>query len=358
MGFDLDRFEGSIDSELKCAICCGVFEDPLQAADCEHIFCSKCIHEWLRTSSTCPVDRKPLDCDHLQAAPRIVRNLLNRLKIRCDFQPTGCQIWLTMEQLNTHRYQCEHNPDAPRPCPRRCGANVIGRLLEQHDCVRELRQMLSEQQLAIGELRASVSHLLRLANEQRDASSRNGRLVDSLGEQYKQLEASISNLEQPIQRLLLVQAGKYLNDESNSRKKGHSASIDSDENSEPDSSDKENSHSTTVAVMRNQLAREVTTDIYLSGIEQQVPQKALCEYIAKKQVNLLKCELANRRGTVNDFRLTVLKSDAKKLLDSEMWPLGVSCFICGRFYDTKIEGCKTVDMENSTAPPLPLWMNS
>ena len=64
MGFDVVRFESPVDEELLCAICKGVFQDPVMA-HCEHVFCSSCIEEWLKRQDTCPIDRKVIantDC--------------------------------------------------------------------------------------------------------------------------------------------------------------------------------------------------------------------------------------------------------------------------------------------------------
>ena len=74
MGFDVNRFEGEVDEELICTICSCVLEDPLQAPQCEHAFCSACINEWLTRQPTCPVDRAAISPTDLK-----VRELLNSL---------------------------------------------------------------------------------------------------------------------------------------------------------------------------------------------------------------------------------------------------------------------------------------
>lgn len=35
MGFDVNRFQGTVDEELICPICSGVLEDPVQVDDCD-----------------------------------------------------------------------------------------------------------------------------------------------------------------------------------------------------------------------------------------------------------------------------------------------------------------------------------
>lgn len=104
MGIDVNRFKGEVDEELLCPICSAVLENPLQvrkalytswrrtvkyswillqqAPNCEHAFCSACIHEWLSRQPTCPVDRQTITPPQLRPVPRILRNLLYRWQCR------------------------------------------------------------------------------------------------------------------------------------------------------------------------------------------------------------------------------------------------------------------------------------
>ncbi|CAG2108712.1 unnamed protein product, partial [Medioppia subpectinata] len=85
MGYDLSRFESEVDDELKCPICCSVLEEAVQAPDCEHTFCNDCINEWLQRQNNCPVDRQPLNSGDLKPAPRVLRNFLAKLDIKCEY---------------------------------------------------------------------------------------------------------------------------------------------------------------------------------------------------------------------------------------------------------------------------------
>ncbi len=40
MGYEVARFEGSVDEELVCPICSAVLQDPRLAPECEHAFCA------------------------------------------------------------------------------------------------------------------------------------------------------------------------------------------------------------------------------------------------------------------------------------------------------------------------------
>jgi hypothetical protein len=66
-------------------ICCSVLEDAVQAPDCEHTFCNDCINEWLQRQNNCPVDRQLLNSNDLKPAPRVLRNFLAKLDIKCEY---------------------------------------------------------------------------------------------------------------------------------------------------------------------------------------------------------------------------------------------------------------------------------
>jgi E3 ubiquitin-protein ligase NRDP1 len=78
MGYDVNRFDGVVEEELICPICSSILEDPIQASDCEHAFCSSCINQWLKQQPTCPVDRGPIYINNMVPVPRILKNLLSK----------------------------------------------------------------------------------------------------------------------------------------------------------------------------------------------------------------------------------------------------------------------------------------
>lgn len=204
MGYDLNRFAVNIDEELKCSICCGVLEDPVQAKCCQHAFCRSCIQEWIKSSESCPIDRSPLCVQQIEPIPRIIRNLLNRLQISCDWSCYGCSEYVTIEDLVCHRKRCSCNPDHPVPCPKECGAYIAKNHLNKHDCVRDLRQMLCKQQREINELKDSLNMLTKLVEEQRSIGDLNYNTLQLLSDKYDHLNESIRTLEGPVREVLTL----------------------------------------------------------------------------------------------------------------------------------------------------------
>lgn len=165
MGYDLTRFQGDVDEELICPICSGVLEEPLQAVACEHAFCRACITEWLSRQPTCPVDRNPITNSNLRAVPRILRNLLSRLNISCENAMYGCTLVLKLDTLATHIEECEHNPKRPLPCEKGCGFVIPKDEYKDHNCFRELRSLVHNQQQKMSELKNEINDQNLVINE-------------------------------------------------------------------------------------------------------------------------------------------------------------------------------------------------
>lgn len=85
MGYDLTRFAEHVVDEIQCQICTLVLQNPVETP-CEHFFCNECINDWLSIEKVCPVDRQPLSTADLKPPCRLLRNLLGRLDIKCDFR--------------------------------------------------------------------------------------------------------------------------------------------------------------------------------------------------------------------------------------------------------------------------------
>ena len=132
-GYDKSRFVGILDEDLdefSCGICCDIFNEPVFSPCCRQTYCKDCINHWLIEHNTCPNDRKSLTPKDLSSPPRVLINLLNKLKIKCDFHVNGCETVTSLTDLAQHKERCDFNPF--RKCIN-CGLNGG---LEGHDCVQ------------------------------------------------------------------------------------------------------------------------------------------------------------------------------------------------------------------------------
>lgn len=98
----------SVSVHLYCSICQDVFSDP-QRAPCGHSFCRKCITPWLKSSKTCPEDRKPLNLSQLHH-DFILENIIGDQMVACPFRRSGCDYVGQLQCLKSHKNSCDFNP--------------------------------------------------------------------------------------------------------------------------------------------------------------------------------------------------------------------------------------------------------
>ncbi|XP_054565477.1 E3 ubiquitin-protein ligase NRDP1-like [Eptesicus fuscus] len=168
MGYDVTRFQGDVDEDLICPICGGVLEEPVQAPHCEHAFCNACITQWFSQQQTCPVDRSAVTVAHLSPVPRIMQNMLSKLRIACDNAVFGCRAVVRLDNLRSHLSDCEHNPRRPVTCEQGDGLEMPREELPNHHCITHLRAVVQQQQARLAELeKTSADHAHQLAEQKR-----------------------------------------------------------------------------------------------------------------------------------------------------------------------------------------------
>jgi N-acetylneuraminic acid mutarotase len=113
-GYEDERFSHSVSAHFHCGICYNVLKEPVTCQRNEHYYCRACITEHLKNSPTCPTCQEGLSPETITQAPRILRNCLDELSIRCDNSDRGCQEIVQLAQLQDHVDVCGF---APVVCP-------------------------------------------------------------------------------------------------------------------------------------------------------------------------------------------------------------------------------------------------
>uniref|UniRef100_A0A8C3G9M7 PDZ domain containing RING finger 3b n=1 Tax=Cyclopterus lumpus TaxID=8103 RepID=A0A8C3G9M7_CYCLU len=135
MGFELDRFKGTVDPDFKCNLCNKVLEDPL-TTPCGHVFCSGCVLPWVVQQSSCPVKCQRVSAKELNHVLPL-KNLILKLEIKCDNHARGCDAVVRLQHLAEHAEMCDY---APAKCRNRgCGevlnpGDVDAHMRETCDC--------------------------------------------------------------------------------------------------------------------------------------------------------------------------------------------------------------------------------
>lgn len=196
MGYDVNRFESKVSDEFMCTICHDVLQDPLVTPTCEHVFCGKCITDWLQNGPTnslgpsCPNDRTPATIDCLRPPLRSFRNLLNGLNIRCTF--IGCSLYVKLNNLSEHESICMHNPinmEKEFNCPQNCGAMIKVQNRDKHNCVAYMRK---ESKLAEQKIVQLIEHGKRLENEM-------NQMKKSMNDEKQRYELIMLNLKNEVE---------------------------------------------------------------------------------------------------------------------------------------------------------------
>uniref|UniRef100_A0A673C2U9 PDZ domain containing ring finger 3 n=1 Tax=Sphaeramia orbicularis TaxID=375764 RepID=A0A673C2U9_9TELE len=108
MGFELDRFKGTVDPDFKCNLCNKVLEDPL-TTPCGHVFCSGCVLPWVVQQSSCPVKCQRISAKELNHVLPL-KNLILKLEIKCDNHTRGCDAVVKLQHLAEHAEMCDYSP--------------------------------------------------------------------------------------------------------------------------------------------------------------------------------------------------------------------------------------------------------
>ena len=98
--------------DFICQICLYFVIDPVECLTCNSVFCKKCLYEYTLYSKHCP-NR----CDiNYRPVNRILKNLINSVKVPCIYYHKGCREILTYETYYSHLKICEFSPYMCNQC--------------------------------------------------------------------------------------------------------------------------------------------------------------------------------------------------------------------------------------------------
>ena len=264
MGYDPSRFDGSVDDELKCPICCFVLQDAVQAPDCEHTFCQECINEWLSRQHNCPVDRRTLTRGSLKPAPRVLRNFLAKLDIKCDFASGGCPAVVKLELLQSHTDTCDFNPYKPVICEKGCGFVLLRNQVEGHNCLSDLRELISKQETQINDLKASKTVQAEQLADLKGSLKRiqdhelteHSRQIHHLQQQVSRMSATIDSLTQKQQQhqSMIVQHQQHMLQQQQSPSSCHGEDCDGHHDCDCDNDNSNSLHAPRSCLFSSQAA--------------------------------------------------------------------------------------------------------
>lgn len=103
MGYLADCLLNTIEENICCIICLGIFEKPVQGP-CGHVFCQACIMKWILPDKlTCPMCRALVLESHLVSVCRPIINLVNKQWVKCS--TANCDLICEIGQLTENKHR-------------------------------------------------------------------------------------------------------------------------------------------------------------------------------------------------------------------------------------------------------------
>ena len=224
-GYEDCRFEKDVDENFHCSICYNVLKEPRTCRNNDHIFCLACITQHLKVNSqTCPECNEHLSVDTLRR-PRVVNNMLSKLKINCDHASRGCPEFTCLEDLKTHVANCGY---APVLCSNaECGMEINKqdkvhhetevcdyRKVKCHDC-GQIQEDVGTLKGSLMELDGKVEQAVKGINMKMD---KNMEAVKEINEKVEAVKEINENVEAAMKEINeKVEAVKEMNKEMNEK---------------------------------------------------------------------------------------------------------------------------------------------
>ena len=183
-GYDEERFVTTINRNFLCLICFNVLKDPVWCPRNQHCFCRGCITKHLENSQRCPTCADELTEETLTVPPRMVRDYLNELNIRCVYHDRGCEEIVQLQHLDQHEDSCGFTPTV---CTNPgCGATLNKRDLTIHESdLCEYRKLKCH---SCGEITKTLA----------DMEKRMTRMEKNQANVEKNMEDKLANLEKNV----------------------------------------------------------------------------------------------------------------------------------------------------------------
>ena len=179
-GYDEERFVTTISRNFLCLICFNVLKDPVLCPRNQHCFCRGCITKILENSRRCPTCADDLTEETLTEPPRMVKDYLNELNIRCIYHDRGCEEIVQLQHLDQHEDSCGFTPVV-------YGNQDCGAILNKRDLIHHESELCEYRKLkchSCGEITKTLA----------DVEKRTARMEEKQANIEKNIEIKFTNL--------------------------------------------------------------------------------------------------------------------------------------------------------------------
>ena len=187
-GYDEERFVTTISRNFLCLICFNVLKDPVLCPRNQHCFCRGCITKHLENSRRCPTCADELTEETLTEPPRMVKDYLNELNIRCVYHDRGCEEIVQLQHLDQHEDSCGFTPAV-------CRNQDCGAILNKQDLIHHESELCEYRKLKChwcGEMTKTLA----------DMEKKTTRIETNQANGQKKMETNLVNLDTKFTNLV------------------------------------------------------------------------------------------------------------------------------------------------------------
>ena len=215
-GYDEERFASTVSQNFICSMCFNVLRDPVLCPRNHHCFCRGCITKHLENSQRCPTCADELTVETLAEPQRMVKDILNELKIHCVYKSRGCQEILQLQHIDQHEATCGFTPAV---CTNQgCGATLNQRDLIHHESeVCEFRKLkchscgettktLADMEKRIGNIESNMAKKEHIVTMETDIKNIQAKIAN-VEKNVASMGTKITNVERSMEKNTAVMEG-------------------------------------------------------------------------------------------------------------------------------------------------------
>ncbi len=208
-GYDEERFASTVSQNFICSICFNVLKDPVLCPRNHHCFCRGCITKHLENSQRCPTCADELTVETLAEPQRMVKDILNELKIHCIYKSRGCQESVQLQHIDQHEATCGFTPTV---CTNQgCVATLSQRDLIHHESeVCEFRKLKCH---SCGEVTKTLADIEKRMAKMEDVANMETHIKANIEKRMMnaemKIETRIANVEKMITHMETDMEGKF-----------------------------------------------------------------------------------------------------------------------------------------------------
>ena len=188
----------TISRNFLCLICFSVLKDPVLCPRNQHCFCRGCITKHLENSRRCPTCADELTEETLIQPPRMVKDYLDELNIRCVYRDRGCEEIVQLQHLDQHEDSCGFTPAV-------CGNQGCGAILNKRDLIHHESELCEYRKLKCHSCEEMTKTLADVEKRTARMETNQNNMETKLVNLEKNMETQIKNTDTTMKNTAIME---------------------------------------------------------------------------------------------------------------------------------------------------------